>query len=205
MAYNLSALNVLLVEDNPHMRRLLRQILNAYGIKEIVEAEDGATAFERSKQKKADVVIVDWMMDRLNGIEFTRMVRTDEDSPDRFVPIIMLTGYTEKARVFEARDAGVTEFMAKPVSAQSLYDRIASVIEGPRRFVEVGSYFGPDRRRRINDFTGNDRRIAGLDGDDAERNKRGGASKAPDETDETPANELRGVRDQVGSLLHEGS
>jgi len=145
------------------------------------------------------------MMDRLNGIEFTRMVRTDEDSPDRFVPIIMLTCYTEKARVFEARDAGVTEFMAKPVSAQSLYDRIASVIEGPRRFVEVGSYFGPDRRRRINDFAGNDRRIAGLDGDDAERNKPSGASKAPDETDETPASELRGVRDQVGSLLHEGS
>jgi len=199
MAYKLTALNVLLVEDNPHMRQLLRQILNAYGIKNVFEADDGALGYERFKHKKADLIIVDWMMDRLNGIEFTRMVRTDDDSPDKFVPIIMLTGYTEKERVVEARDCGVTEFMAKPVSAQSLYDRIVSVIEGPRPFVEVGSYFGPDRRRRISDFAGNDRRI--VDAADArdETEERSGA-------DETAAEDaLQNVRNQVGSLVHEGS
>jgi len=199
MAYNLTALNVLLVEDNPHTRLLLRQILNAYGIKNVVEADDGATGYERFKQKKADVVIVDWMMERLNGIEFTRMVRTADDSPDEFVPIIMLTGYTEKARVVEARDCGVTEFMAKPVSASSLYDRIASVIEGPRQFVEVGSYFGPNRRRRIKDFAGNDRRIVD-ETDDQDRNE-----EQSDATGPATADALKGVRDRVGSLVHEGS
>ncbi len=199
MAYNLTALNVLLVEDNPHMRSLLRQILNSYGIRNVVEAEDGAKGYERFKQKKADVIIVDWMMDRLNGIDFTRMVRTADDSPDKFVPIIMLTGYTKKERVVEARDCGVTEFMAKPVSAQSLYDRIASVIEGPRPFVEVGSYFGPDRRRRIGDFTGNDRRIVGGDDDGNKTEEQPAASES------STLDALEGVRDRVGSLVHEGS
>ena len=135
MAYNLSHLKLLLVEDNPHMRTLIKEVLHAFGIRNIEQADDGAAAFERLKKYEADVVVIDWMMDRIDGIEFTQMVRMAPDSPNPFVPIIMLTGYTETQRVLEARDRGVTEFMAKPVSAKALYDRLVAVIERPRSFV----------------------------------------------------------------------
>ena len=76
------------------------------------------------------------------------MVRSGEDSPNPYVPIIMLTGHTELHRVCEARDAGVNEFLAKPISAKALYSRVASIIEFPRPFIRTKSYFGPCRRRR---------------------------------------------------------
>ncbi|MDE0809430.1 MAG: response regulator, partial [Alphaproteobacteria bacterium] len=87
------------------------------------------------------------------------------DSPDSFQPIIMVTGHTEKARITEARDAGINELMAKPVSAKSLYRRLVSVIEHPRQFVRTKTYFGPDRRRKVQPFEGPNRRTnaAGAD------------------------------------------
>jgi len=74
------------------------------------------------------------------------------------VPIIMVTAYREKEHVFKARDAGVTEYVIKPVSPKSLFSRIEAVIERPRRFVKVGKFFGPDRRRHKKQFDGDDRR-----------------------------------------------
>ncbi len=87
------------------------------------------------------------------------MVRTGKDSPNPFVPIIMTTAYAEKQRVMEARDIGITEFIAKPLSAKTLMARITAVIEHPRPFVRSPRYFGPDRRRRqASDYTGPERR-----------------------------------------------
>jgi len=91
-------------------------------------------------------------------------VRTDPESPDQFVPIIMLSGHTEKARVMQARDAGITEFMAKPIAARALYARMVAVIEHPRTFVKTASYFGPDRRRQDMPFPGPDRRSTAVKG-----------------------------------------
>ncbi|MDA0664423.1 MAG: response regulator, partial [Proteobacteria bacterium] len=102
----------------------------------------------------------------LDGIDFTRMVRSAADSPNPFVPIIMLTSHTARTRVMEARDVGVTEFLAKPITANGLYTRIATIIEHPRQFVRKSVYFGPDRRRTIKDFMGMDRRGGGDDDDD---------------------------------------
>ena len=84
----------------------------------------------------------------MDGLELTRRVRNDEKSSNPFVPIIMITGHTEKYRVEAARDAGVTEFLAKPVTAHNLFARITEILERPRAFVRCDSYFGPDRRRR---------------------------------------------------------
>jgi DNA-binding response OmpR family regulator len=85
-------------------------------------------------------------------------VRTDDDSPNMFLPIIMMTGHTERARIFSARDAGVTEFLAKPVTAKSLLMRLTNIIEHPRPFVRAKGYFGPDRRRRSEEYAGPERR-----------------------------------------------
>jgi hypothetical protein len=71
----------------------------------------------------------------------------------------MLSGHSEKRRVMEARDAGVTEFLAKPIAAKALYERILSVVLSPRPFIQTKNYFGPDRRRNVNsNYQGPERR-----------------------------------------------
>jgi len=163
--YNLERLNFLVVDDNTHMCTLVKGILNALGVKNVVEASDGADAFKELRHFSADIIIVDWNMEPLDGIDFTKMVRTASDSPNPFVPIIMLTGHTEMNRVLEARDSGVHEFLAKPISVKGLYSRIRSIIERPRPFIRSGPYFGPDRRRRDNPaYMGGERRKADTSG-----------------------------------------
>jgi CheY-like chemotaxis protein len=148
-------LKALIVEDNGHMRTLLRTLLNSAGLKDISEAAHGDAALEILRERKNDLVLTDMAMKPMDGLEFTRQVRNSEHSPNPFVPIIMITGHTERHRVEAARDAGVTEFLAKPITAAHLFSRIALIVERPRAFVRCDSYFGPDRRRRqIEDYAG---------------------------------------------------
>ena len=146
--YDLRHLNVLIVDDNRHMRTLIRTVLNSLGVWQIQEASDGADALKELEIFQADLLICDLMMVPFDGIELTEMIRNAKDSPNRFIPIIMLTGHTEMYRVAEARDAGVDEFLAKPISARTLYARLIEVIERRRPFVKSRTYFGPDRRRQ---------------------------------------------------------
>ncbi len=148
-------LKALIVEDNAHMRALLRALLNSVGIKEIIEASHGGSALQMLREYKSDLVLSDLAMKPMDGLEFTRQVRNSDASPNPFVPIIMITGHTEKHRVEAARDAGVTEFLAKPITAANLFARIAEIVERPRAFVRCEDYFGPDRRRRaVEDYAG---------------------------------------------------
>ena len=142
------ALRVLIVEDNQHMRVLLRSLLNSLSIREICEAGSGAMALELLKEKKCDLVLTDLAMKPMDGLQFTRELRQSERSANPFIPIIMISGHTEKHRVEAARDAGITEFLAKPITPSSLYSRIAEIVERPRAFVRSDNYFGPDRRRK---------------------------------------------------------
>ena len=113
----------------------------------------------------ADIVLTDWVMEPLDGIDFTRMVKTAPDTPNPFVPIIMLTAHSSVGRVIQARDSGVNEFLAKSVTAKGLYSSITTVIESPRQFVRASDYFGPDRRRSVKEFMGIDRHSDGGDYD----------------------------------------
>jgi two-component system chemotaxis response regulator CheY len=141
-------LKVLVVEDNQHMRALLRSLLNSLGIHEVHEASNGDSALDVLRERKCDLILTDLVMKPIDGLELAHEVRTSEKSSNPFVPIIMITGHTEKHHVMAARDAGVTEFLAKPITAQSLFTRIAEIVERPRAFVRTENYFGPDRRRR---------------------------------------------------------
>ena len=143
----LKSLNILLVDDNQHMRAITTTILQSAGIRNIREVSDGAMALESLRVHPVDLAIVDFNMFPLDGVEFTRLVRNSPDSINPFLPIIMMTGHSEKNRVMEARDAGVTEFVVKPITAKAILDRIQAVIIRPRAFVKTDGYFGPDRRR----------------------------------------------------------
>ncbi len=145
------SLKALIVDDNAHMRALLRALLNSIGIKDVWEAVHGGTALDVLRDRRPDLVLTDMQMRPMDGIEFTRMVRNSDTSPNPFVPILMISGHTERQRVEAARDVGVTEFIAKPITVGSLYSRIAEIVERPRGFVRTEGYFGPDRRRKTLD------------------------------------------------------
>lgn len=158
---SLQAVQVLLVDDNQHMRAIASAILQSAGIRKVIEASDGGAALEVMREHAIDLALVDFNMFPLDGVEFTRLVRNSPDSANPYLPIIMMTGHSEKSRVTEARDAGVTEFVAKPITAKAVLERIQAVILRPRPFVKADTYFGPDRRRRSSDsYKGPFRRAA---------------------------------------------
>jgi CheY-like chemotaxis protein len=157
--YRFDRLKLLVVDDNAHMRKLVATILRAFGVNEIFEAPDGERALELMREGNPDVVVLDWMMEGMSGLDFTKQVRTSAQSPNPFVPIIMLSGHTHIDYVRQARDAGVNEFLAKPVSVTAILTRLISVIEHPRPYVRTRAYFGPCRRRRSNgEYAGPERR-----------------------------------------------
>jgi two-component system chemotaxis response regulator CheY len=148
MSYRFDRLKVLVIDDNLHMRRLVAAVLEAFGIKTVFEAENANDGWQIFRTEPWDLIFLDWVMDGMSGLEFAEKVRTSPDSPNPFVPIVMLTGHTSIERVNAARDAGINEFLAKPVSAKAIMNRLVAVIEHPRSFIRTKGYFGPCRRRR---------------------------------------------------------
>ena len=146
MRYDL--LKILLVDDNHHMRVLLGEILKAIGVRDIFEASDGAAGLQSMKTNRVDIIMTDLSMQPLDGIDFVRLLRRSPDSPNQMCPVIMITGHSTLQRVHEARDAGVNEFLAKPLTAKGVIERIGQVVDHPRGFVKNDAYIGPDRRRR---------------------------------------------------------
>lgn len=144
---DLSRLKILVVDDSKFMRAIVVNVLNALNCKDVVTATDGADAFDRMQSYSPDIIITNWFMSPLDGIEFTRMLRAKTDEPEEMTPVIMLTAFTESFRVGQARDAGVNEFLAKPISAKVLYSRLVSVVMYSQSFVRAPNYTGPCRRR----------------------------------------------------------
>jgi two-component system chemotaxis response regulator CheY len=163
-------LKALVVEDNQHMRTLLRSLLNALGITLVYEATNGEDAFALLRDRQPDLIFSDLSMSPMDGLAFAREVRMSKSSPNPYIPIIMVTGHTERHRIEAARDAGVTEVLAKPITAGSLYQRIGEIVDRPRAFVKASNYFGPDRRRlRVADYPGPFRRREDFENDLAVR------------------------------------
>ncbi len=139
---------VLIVDNDRRLVGLIKDILHTFGFHNIKIAYDGSTAIEMMQEEQVDIIILDWVMQPMDGMEFMRHVREDDNSPNPFVPVIMITGRAEAEDVQQARDAGVTEFLAKPFAVEDLRKRIISVIEAPRPFIISENFKGPDRRRK---------------------------------------------------------
>lgn len=154
-----SKLALLIIDDNANMSKIILAILKGMGAIHIYEARDVATGLSICRQYAIDIAFVDYQLGFMDGLDFVRMIRNAHDSPNPYLPIIMLTGHTEQHRVEEARDTGITEFCAKPVTAAELFKKIAQIIEYPRPFIRTKSYFGPDRRRQSLSYEGEDRRM----------------------------------------------
>ena len=145
----IEALKVLVVDDDHYMRKVVRTMLNAIGVKTVFEAPDGATGLEALRANSPDIVIVDWEMPMIDGAQFVRMVRTPGEFPVPDIPIIMLSGHGDRWRVVEAARIGAHEYLLKPVSTKALRDRIIAIIGRPRPTVTLEGYYGPLPRRLV--------------------------------------------------------
>lgn len=157
----LSELKVLIVDDHAFTRLLVREVLQNLGCRasNLHEATDGSTALKLLQNQSVHLIICDWQMEPMDGLTFLRAVRDPEKSVDPFVPIILCTAYTERDLIERARDMGTTEIMTKPITVKAVEEKVRSVIEKPRPFVNSKLYFGPDRRRRTGgDAPGTERR-----------------------------------------------
>lgn len=164
MALDLSKINILLVEDSLPINKMLCDIIGSLGGSNLDSARSGEEAFELFCKKRHDILITDWMMENGDGVELTKQVRRSADSPNKLIPIIMLTGHNSFNRVLKARDIGVTEYLVKPFTAKEVADRLAYVINNPRDFIHCKNYFGPDRRRLVDvSYQGVFRRCTDMD------------------------------------------
>lgn len=144
----LEGVSALILDDNANMRGLLRVILASFGVRKIEEANDVAEAHRILSFNPVDIAFIDFKLGATDGLDFCRRIRTAPNSPDIYMPIIMITAYSERGKVIQAINAGVDEFLVKPIRAVDVANRVNAVIERRRAFVKSGDYFGPDRRRR---------------------------------------------------------
>lgn len=154
--FNLQRFRVLLVEDNGYVCQILKELLYDLSVGQVETASSGVDAIEIMKNASAsfgeggpfDMIISDMVMSPIDGLLLLKWVREGKESPDRFVPFLMMSGAADDDKVKLARDKGVNEFLAKPLSASSVAEKVLALINRPRQFVATRSYFGPDRQRR---------------------------------------------------------
>lgn len=167
--YDLSNFTVLVVEDSVYMHSLISSMLKVFSVGDIMVSEGGKDAIDlltvtqaRTKSRyisHVDIVLMDWLMTKGSGEELLQWIRGHEKDEIRFLPVIVVSGYTTEYITNKARDMGANEILVKPVSAAGLASRISSVIENPRPFIKVPDYFGPDRRRQEMPYKGRERRV----------------------------------------------
>src|SRR5262245_25643899 len=141
---SLESISALILDDNANMRGLLRVLLSSFGLRRIEEAGDVAGAMAILTGGDMDIAFVDIKLGGASGLEFCRQVRTGPQSPNTYLPIIMVTAYSERRRVIDAINAGVDEFLVKPVRSVDVANRVNAVVERRRPFIRCPGYFGPD-------------------------------------------------------------
>lgn len=168
------------MDDNVHMLNIVKTILRGFGAVHVFETKSPEEANYRLRDDAIDIIVLDYLIGDEDGVEFLKRLRDEKTSPTPYLPVIMLTAHSERARVEAARDAGVSEFCAKPVTAAEMIRKVAAVIDHPRHFVRSPTYFGPDRRRRADPaYQGQERRRGGLAA------SGGAAEEAADDGDAT--------------------
>ncbi len=167
-AYSLAAFRILVVEDYPFMADLISSMLREFGIGNIVQAASGNEAKEmillfngdEMSRNKIDVVLMDWLMPNGDGLELLTWIRKNNKDSIRFLPSVLCSAYASEEVVTVGRDNGANEVLVKPISATKLASRLLHVIDKPRPFLKAPGFFGPDRRRRADEYKGQERRVS---------------------------------------------
>jgi two-component system chemotaxis response regulator CheY len=120
-------MNVLVVDDAATMRRIIRSLLRELGLKNVREAEDGEMALAELKRQKADLVVSDWNMPKMTGIELLRAIRQDGALKD--TPVLMVTAESKKENIIEAIQAGVNNYIVKPFNSKTLEEKLGKIFK----------------------------------------------------------------------------
>jgi two-component system chemotaxis response regulator CheY len=118
-------MDVLIVDDAATMRRIVKGLLHELGFKNMREAVDGSAALEELKRKKADLVVSDWNMPVMTGIELLKAIKADGDL--KSVPVLMVTAEAKKENIVEALQAGVSNYIVKPFNAKTLEEKLNKI------------------------------------------------------------------------------
>lgn len=153
--YDLQKVKVAIVDDSPFMTDLIRYMLEHLGCRHIRPANDTASLMQeldecadQDPKLIPDIIISDWAMKPSTGLDLITWLRQHRQPTLHYTPFIMLSAYSTREHVLAARNAGANEFLTKPLSTQTLVQRLSRIIEKPQPFVKAPTYFGPDRRRR---------------------------------------------------------
>ena len=157
---NFAKLDVLVCDPSQHMRMLIGQMLRHLKVHGIEEVQSSTAALAALGSRKFGVILLDDQLRPASGVELTRALRANEAGLNRLTPVIMMSAAPDADRIMAARDAGITEFLRKPFAANHVETRLTAVLAAPRAFVETGAYAGPDRRRKVAEHAGRERRGA---------------------------------------------
>lgn len=127
--WDLSKISCLIVEDNPHMRAILRSVVTGFGVRSLCEASEGAEALELVVDRKPDIVLCDWEMHPFGGADFLRILRRDRDPIVNTVPVLVITAHARRPVIVEALKIGIHGFVAKPVAPAVLYRHIGEILQ----------------------------------------------------------------------------
>ena len=151
---NLRGLPILVADPSPYMCMLINGMLRAFGATKVMEARNSIDVLKILTNQKVDILLCDSKLQPHPGLTLTRSLRRNADNENRTIPILIMTSDTRDTTIKSARDAGANMVIAKPMSPAALYDRLAWVAFNPRQFVDAPSYFGPDRRFKIEGYPG---------------------------------------------------
>jgi two-component system, chemotaxis family, chemotaxis protein CheY len=118
-------MKVLIIDDFATMRRILKNVLRQVGFTNIIEADDGKTALKELKKEKVDLILCDWNMPEMPGIDLLRHVRSDDHLKD--IPFVMVTAEAQKENILEAVKAGVSNYVVKPFTAETINEKLKKV------------------------------------------------------------------------------
>ena len=151
---NLRDLVILVADPSAYTRRVINGMLRGFGANKILEAEQTTGLFQALSSQKIGILLCDLQLPPHGGLALTRTIRSNADNENRTLPILLMTNNTSEKIVKNARDSGANMVVAKPMSPNSLYDRLGWIAFHPRPFVDTPNYFGPDRRFKIEGFPG---------------------------------------------------
>jgi two-component system chemotaxis response regulator CheY len=151
-AINLRDLLILVADPSPYLCMLVHGMLRGFGANKVLEVRDGPGVLQTLDNHKIDVLLCDGGLAPQGGLSLTRAIRRNPNNENRTMPILLMTSDTREAMIKAGRDAGANMVVAKPLSPANLYDRLAWVALNPRRFIDTETYFGPDRRFKIEGY-----------------------------------------------------
>lgn len=151
---NLRDLVVLIADPSPYLSMIAHSILRGFGTNKVLEVRNSMGVVQTLSAQKIDILLCDARLPPHGGLSLTKAIRRKVDNENRMIPILVMSNDTRETTIRQARDAGANMVIAKPMSPASLYDRLAWIAMTPRQFVDAPTYFGPDRRFKIEGYPG---------------------------------------------------